>query len=66
MGFNCSRSSLESIDGNQNGIGFRAGTISDLREWLDKEKEQRKFWIGTVVISFISVGSILLRVNLLH
>jgi hypothetical protein len=55
MGFNWARSNAESIDGNQSATVCRVGTISDLREWIDKEKEQRKFWIGTVVVSFISL-----------
>ena len=47
-----------------NGTGCLGCTLADLREWLNTEKEERKFWIGTVIVSCISIGSILLRVKL--
>ena len=47
-----------------NGKGCLVGTLADLREWLNIEKENRKFWIGTVIVSCVSIGSILLRVKL--
>jgi hypothetical protein len=60
VGFNVSR---QGSDQSQPGQGIRACTLGDLRDWLNEEKEQRKFWVGTVATSCLSIGCILLRLS---
>jgi hypothetical protein len=64
IGFNWYTTSHGLPNEYPHGAGCILGTLADLREWLNNEKEDRKFWIGTFVVSCISIGSVLLRANI--
>lgn len=41
--------------------GYRACTLKDIDDWLREEKENRKFYIGTLMIGVLSLGLIVAR-----
>lgn len=51
---------------NQIGKGERACTLEELGKWIDEEKRNREFWIGTVSITIISISLLISKLFVIH
>ena len=49
--------------GNSSGKAVRVCALFELNKWLDKEKEERKFYLEGLILALISASFILLRVQ---
>jgi hypothetical protein len=54
-----------SEQGRQQGKADRACTLKDIDDWLRDEKENRKFWVGTLTVGTLSVVLIAARLAIL-
>ncbi|MBI1309999.1 hypothetical protein GC176_01740 [bacterium] len=63
--FGMSRQDTDAAEGNvQKGKAEFVCTIGELESWLDEERNQRKFWVGTLAISLFSIALLALRLSL--
>jgi hypothetical protein len=63
--FGISRQDADAAEDNvQKGKAEFVCTIGELESWLDEERNQRKFWVGTLAISLFSIALLALRLSL--